>query len=172
LDTVGSQGPRDARPAGIPRQRNGSGQDIMKQAPGQSNQAFGEAIFENLFEQVRPGVLHKSHVSGQRSLDDDSGPSSGQARGVQPVQAASPGGQPAGVGPAQDKSVRLASRESTDGINLAVQGLGGDRLAGTPQDLAGAAPGGKKEVSSTDIRRSGRQRTRLSPYQAGTSGME
>jgi hypothetical protein len=50
----------------------------MKQAPGQSNQAYGEAIFDNLFDQVRPGVLQKSHVSGQRSpLNDDSGPSSG-----------------------------------------------------------------------------------------------
>jgi hypothetical protein len=88
------------------------------------------------------------------------------------VQAASPGGQPAGVGPAQDKSVRSASRESTDGVNLAVQGLRGDQLAGTPQDLAGAAPGGKKEVSSTDIRRSGRHRTKINPYQAGSLGME
>jgi hypothetical protein len=144
----------------------------MKQALGQSNQAYGEAIFENILEQVRPGVLRKSPVSGQRSLGDDSGPNSGQARGVQPVQAASPGGQPAGVGPTRDKSVRLASRESADGINLAVQDLGGDQLVSTPQNLAGAAPGGSKEVSSIDLRRSGRQRTKLSPYQAGASGME
>jgi hypothetical protein len=122
---------------------------------------------------VRPGVLRKSHVSGQRSLlNDDSGPSSEQSRGVQPVQAASPGGPPARVGPAQDKSVRSASRESTDVANLAVQGLRSDQLAGTPQDLAGAAPGGTEEVSSTDIRRSGRHRTKINPYQAGSSGMK
>ena len=172
LDTVGSQGPRSAGPAVTPGQSNGSVQGLMKQAPGQSDQEFGEAIFENLLEQVRPGLLRKSHVSGQRSLNDDSGPSREQARGVQPVQAASPGGQPAGVGPTRDKSVRLASRESTDGNKLAVQDLGVDQLAGTPQSLAGAVPGGGKEVSPIDIRRSGRQRIKLSPYQAGTGGME
>ena len=53
-----------------------------------------------------------------------------------------------------------------------MQDLGVDQLAGTPQSLAGAFPGGGKEVSPIDIRRSGRQRIKLSPYQAGTGGME
>jgi hypothetical protein len=170
---TGFQGPKSAMPAGIPGQSDGSGQALMKQAPGQSDQAYGEAIFENLFNQVRPGVLRGSHVSGQRSLlNDDSGPSKEQSRGVQPVQAASQGGQPARVGPAQDKSVRSASRESTGVDNLAVQVLGRDQLVGTSQDLAGAGPGGSEEVSSTVIRRSGRHRTKLIPYQAGSLGME
>ena len=89
---TGSQGPKNARSAGIPGQNDESGQALMKQAPGQSVHAYGEAIFENLFNQVRPGVLRGSHVSGQRSLlNDDSGPSKEQSRGVQPVQAASQG---------------------------------------------------------------------------------
>ena len=98
MDTVGSQGPRSARLAVSPGLSNGSGQGLMKQGPNQSSQAYGEAIFENILEQVWPEALHKSPAPGQRSHVDDSGPSSGQVRGVQPVQAASPGGQPAGVG--------------------------------------------------------------------------
>jgi hypothetical protein len=121
MDTVGSQGPGVARPAVPPGQSNGSGQGLMKQGPNQSSQAYGEVVFENILEQVWPVALRKSPAPGQRSHVDDSGPSSGQARGVQPVQAASPGGQPAGVGPTRDESVRLASGRSADGINLAVQ---------------------------------------------------
>ena len=53
-----------------------------------------------------------------------------------------------------------------------MQDLGGEQLVSTPQILAGSTPGVSKEVGSIDLRRSGRQRTKLSPYQAGTSGME
>ena len=125
MDTVVSQVPRVARPAGPPGQSNVSGQGVMKQGPNQSSLAYGEAVIENIVEQVWPVALRKSPAPGQRSHVDDSGPSSGHARGVQPVQAASPGGQPAGVGPTWDEPVRLASGRSADGINLAVQDLGG-----------------------------------------------
>ena len=50
--------------------------------------------------------------------------------------------QPAGVGHSRDKSVRLASRVSTDGNTVAVQDFGVDHLAGAPHSLAGAVPGG------------------------------
>jgi hypothetical protein len=171
---TGSPGPGNGRAAGKPGQNVVSGQAIMRQAaPGQSDLAHEEAMFENLFNQVKPGALQRSHVSGQRSERNvDSGPSMEQSRGVQPGQAASPGGQPARVGTAQDRSDRSASRESPDVDNLAVQALGRDQVAGASQDLAGTGPGGSEQVSQTVIRRSGRNRTKLNPYQAGSSGME
>ena len=157
----------------MPGQSVESGQALMRQDPGQSDQAFCEAVFENLFNQVRPGVLQRSHISGQRSERNvDSGPSTEQSRGVQPGQAASPGGQPAQLGLAQDRSNRSASRGSPDVDNLAVQALGRDQVAGASQDLAGTGLGGSKQVRPTVIRKSGRNRTKLNPYQAGSSGME
>ena len=141
-------------------------------APGQIGQEFREAIFENLLGQIQPGLLRKSHVSGQRSLNDDSGPSREQPGAVLPGQGASPGVQPAGVGHSRDRSVRLASRMSTDGNILPVQDLGVDHLAGAPHSLAGAVPGGVNEVSPVESRKSGQQCIKRTPYQAGSGGME
>ena len=62
--------------------------------------------------------------------------------------------QPAGVGHTRDQSVRLASGVSPDSNNLAVQDWRGDQLAGGPLSLAGAVPGGHKEVSPGGSRRS------------------
>ena len=168
LDTVRSEGPSSAGTAGIPGQSNESGQGLMKQAPGQTGQEFREAVFENLLGQIQPGLLRKSHVSGQRSLNDDSGPSREQAGGVQPGQGASPGVQPAGVGHTRDKSVRLASRVSPDSNNLAVQ----VQLAGGPLSQAAAVPGGHEEVSLGGSRSSGRQCIKRSFYQAGCAGLK
>jgi hypothetical protein len=161
-----------ARPEGPPAQSRVSGQGLMKQGPNQSSQAYSEAVFDNIMEQVWPVALRKSPAPGQKSHVDDSGQSSGQARAVQPVQAASPGGQPAGAGPTREVPVRLASGRSSDGINLAVQDSGGGHLVKSPRILTGPSPSVSTEVGPNELRRSGRQRSQLSPYQAGTSGME
>ena len=129
--------------------------------------------------QIQPEVLQKTHVSGQRSLNDDSGPSREQRAesreqpgAVLLGHGASPGVQPAGVGLTRDQSVRLASEVSTDSNNLAVQGGRGDQLAGGPLSQAGAAPGSREEVSPAGSRRSGRQCIKRTLYQAGSAGME
>ena len=168
---TGSPGSGNARSAGMPGQSVETGQALMRQSPGQSDLAFGEAVFEELLD--CNGILQKSNISGQRSERNvDSGQSTEQPRGVQRGQAASPGGQPAQLGRVQDRSNRSASRGSPGVDNLAAQAQGRDQVAGASQGLAGSALGGSKQVSQTEIRRSGRVKTKLNPYQAGSSGME
>ena len=147
----------------------------MKQIPGQTGQEYREAVFENLLGQIQPGLLQKSHVSGQRSMNDDSGPSREQRAesreqlgAVLPGQGASPGGHSAGAGLTPGQSVRLASEASSDSNNLAVQ----VQLAGGPLRQAAAGPGSREEVSPGVSRRSGRQCIKRSLYQAGSAGME
>ena len=172
MNTVMPQASRVARPEGPPGQSRVSGQGLIKQGPDQSSQGYSEAVFDNIMEQVWPVALRKSPAPGQKSHVDDSGESSGQARAAQPVQAASPGGQPAGAGPTLEVPVRSVSGRSSDGINLAVHDSGGGYLVKSPQILAGSSLSVSKEVGSIELRRSGRQCSQLSTYQAGSSGME
>ena len=51
--------------------------------------------------------------------------------------------------------------------------MGGRALVGPAHDGSGAAPGGDVQVSQQPgVRRSGRARKLLVPYQAGTGGLE
>ena len=56
--------------------------------------------------------------------------------------------------------------------SMAAQVGGRAQVAGPSHELSGSALGGSDQVSQTDIRRSGRVKTQLIPYQAGQSGME
>jgi hypothetical protein len=172
VDSVGS--------AGIPGQSQGAGQDqgsgeaLMKQLPGQTGQEYREAVCENFMGQIFPGVLQKSPVSGQKSMNDDSGPSREQRAesreqpaAVLPGQGASLGGLSPGVGLTLGQSGRLASEDSSDSNNLAVQVLAGGQLR-----QAAAGPGSREEVSPGASRRSARQGIKSSFYQAGSAGME
>ena len=147
------------------------GQALMRQSPGQSDLAFGEKVFEELLD--CNGIFQKSNISGQRSEGIvDSGPSAEWPGGVQRGQGASPGGQSAPLGPVQDTSSRSAIRRPPGVDSLAAQAQGRDQVAVPSQGLAGSVLGGSEQVSQTEVRRSGRVKTKLIPYQAGRSGME
>ena len=119
------------------------------------------------------GMPGKPNSSGQRPEGIvDSGPSAERPGGVQRGHGASPGGQSAPLGRVQGTSSRSEIRRPSGVDSLAAQVEGRDQVAGPSQGLAGSALGGSKQVSQTEVRRSGRVKTKLIPYQAGQSGME
>ena len=152
-----------------------SRQGLMKKGPNQTNQAFYEDM-EEIADWDYPGnivrqALHKPPAPALSSHVADSGQSHGQAGAVQPVQSASPRVQPAGAGAAREVQDRLASKSSSQGNDLVVQDSVGGQLVKAPQILSGSSPSTSAEVGPQEIRRSGRQRSQLNTYQAGTSGM-
>ena len=160
---------------------------IMKKGPDGgsrhegTSQVFYEDVCDNMMEQIAdldyPGnivrqAFCKPPVPSLGSHVADSGQSRGQAGAVQPVQSASPRVQPVGAGAVLEVEDRLASRGSSQGNNLVVQDSVGGHLVESPQILSGPSPSASAEVGPKEIRRSGRQRSQLNPYQAGTLGME
>jgi hypothetical protein len=130
--------------------------------------------------------LQKSPGSGQKSMNADSGPSREQRAGSReqgagsseqpaPVlygQGVSLGGFEPGAGHTLGQSGRLASEESSDSNNLAVQVVAGGQLRQAAAAAAAAGPGTCVEVSPGVSRRSARQGIKSTFYQAGSAGME
>ena len=174
----------------VPRQNEGSSQ--VGKVPRQNSmkpaiQALHEETCGNLLRQVAdwdiPGnILHQAfHKPPALSLHADSGGRKGRAGGSRPV---SDRGQPAGAGVVLESQDRLETRSASQLDNNVVQeyrqltepsphpdGVLGEP---SPHKNYGAPPGLEKavEVGQPDVRRSGRQRSNVVPYQAGSAGLE
>ena len=100
----------------------------------------------------------------------DSGGSNVRAGGGQPVSVR---GQPAGAGVVLESQDRLENRSASQIDNLVVQ-VDGQLREPSPHQSNGAPPSLEQavEVGLPEVRRSSRQRSNISPYQAGTGGME
>ena len=168
-----------------PNEGSRHGGNVPSQTGLRSNegpsQAFYEDVCDNMMKQVAdwdyPGnvvrqAFHKPPAPALVPHVADSGQSCGQAGAVQPVQSASPRVQPAGAGAVLEVQDRLASRGVSQGNNLVVQDSVGGQLVKLPPNLLGPSPSAIVEVGPVEIRRSGRQRSQMYPYQAGAGGME
>ena len=145
-----------------------------------ASQAFHDQTCEKLMQQVAnwdyPGnilsVLRKPSALGTHVAD--SGGSNARAESGQPVSVRD---QPAGAGVVLERQDRLENRSASQTDNLVVQ-VDGQLRESSPQQSDGAPPGSSPnlgqpiEVGLPEVRRSSRQRSHISPYQAGTGGME
>ena len=123
--------------------------------------------------------MHKPPAPALAPHVADSGQSNVQAGAGQPGQPASPRVQPARAGAVLEVQDRLESRSASKRNNLVVQEQVDGQLGEPSQQLSYAVPPGPSpsaehvvEVGPPEVRRSGRQRSQFSPYQAGTGGME
>ena len=153
---------------------------VQGQAEGLS-QAYFDQTYDQLMQRVAdcdyPGniltVLHKpsapsTHVadSGSKARAESGRPASVRVRD-----------QPVGAGGVQEGRGRLDIR-SVSQLDKAVVQVDGQLREPSPQQFDGALPGSSLslgqsvQVGLPDVRRSNRQRSQISPYQAGTSGME
>ena len=100
----------------------------------------------------------------------DSGGSNVRAGGGQPVSVR---GQPARAGVVLESQDRLENRSASQIDNLVVQ-VDGQLREPSPHQSNGAPPSLEQavEVGLPEVRRSIRQRSNISPYQARTGGME
>ena len=104
----------------------------------------------------------------------DSGGSNARAESGQPVSVRD---QPAGAGVVLERQVRLDNRSASQTDKSVVQ-VDGQLRGPSPQQSDGAPPRPSPsleqavEVGLPEVRRSSRQRSNISPYQAGTGGME
>ena len=89
-------------------------------------------------------------------------------------EPAKPRVQPAGAGAVLEVQDRLKTRSASQGNNLVMQEQVDGQLVESSPHLSGLSPSTENvlEVGPQEIRRSGRQRSQFSPYQAGTGGME
>ena len=124
-----------------------------------------------------PGNIVRSALRKPPALSThaaDSGGSSARAEGGQPV---SDRGQPAGAGVVLGRQDRLENRSASQKDNLVVQ-VDGQLNEPSPHQSNGVPPGPSPsleqavEVGRPEVRRSVRQRSNISPCQAGTLGME
>ena len=96
------------------------------------------------------------------------------AEGGKPVSVR---GHPAGAGVVLERQDRLENRSASQTDNLVVQ-VDGQLRGPSPQQSDGALPRPSPsleqavEVGLPNVRRSSRQRSHISPYQAGSGGME
>ena len=137
------------------------GTALLKRKPGQSDLEYGMDAFGEILDSV--GIFPKNV---------DSGPSTEQPGGPQQGHGASLGGQSDPVGCGRSPSSRSDIRSPPGVDSLAPQVGGRAQEAGPAHEVSGSALGGVDQVSQTLIRRSGRAKTLLIPYQAGQSGME
>ena len=162
------EGPSQA--SNVPRQNS------MKPA----SQAFHDQTCEKLMQQVAnwdyPGnilaVLRKPSALGTHVAD--SGGSNARAESGQSVSVRD---QPAGAGGVLGRQDRLDIRSVSQSDKSVVQ-VNGQLREPSPQQSNGVPLGPSPhleqpiEVGLPEVRRSSRQRSHISPYQAGTGGME
>ena len=145
------------------------------------SQAVYEDTCEKLMRQVvewdYPGnvlrqALHKSQALGTHVAD--SGGSNVRAGAGQPVSVRE---QTAGAGVVLEGQDRLENRSASQKNNLVVQ-VDGQLGKPSPQQSYAVPPRPSPslelgvEVGLPEVRRSGRQRSHCSPYQAASGGME
>ena len=146
------------------------------------SQAYYDQTCDQLMQQVAnldtPGnilrVLRKPSALSTHVAD--SGRSKARAESGQPASV-SVSDQPAGAGVVLEGQGRLDIRSVSQSDKAVVQ-VDGLLREPSPQQFDGAQPGSSPslgqsiEVGLPGVRRSNRQRSQLSPYQAGTGGME
>ena len=146
------------------------------------SQAYYDQTCDQLMRQVAnldtPGnilrVLRKPSALSTHVAD--SGRSKPRAESGQPASV-SVSDQPAGAGVVLEGQGRLDIRSVSQSDKAVVQ-VDGLLREPSPQQFDGAQPGSSPslgqsiEVGLPEVRRSSRQRSQLSPYQAGTGGME
>ena len=146
------------------------------------SQAYYDQTCDQLMQQVAnmdtPGnilrVLRKPSALSTHVAD--SGRSKARAESGQPASV-SVSDQPAGAGVVLEGQGRLDIRSVSQSDKAVVQ-VDGLLREPSPQQFDGAQPGSSPslgqsiEVGLPEVRRSSRQRSQLSPYQAGTGGME
>ena len=144
------------------------------------SKAFYDQTCEQLMQQVAnmdtPGnilrVLRKPSALSTHVAD--SGGSKARAESGQPVSVSD---QPVGAGVVLGGQGRLDIRSVSQTDKSVVQ-VDGQLREPSPQQSDGAPPGSSPslgqsvEVGLPEVRRSIRQRSQISPYQAGTGGME
>ena len=121
----------------------------------------------------KPSRLKSGGLSAPGSNVADSGQSQAQAESRQPASSGQGSGGAGGVLEGQE---RLDLRNSSQSDKTVVQD--GPQREPSPHQIDGAQRRSSPhleqsvEVGLPEVRRSSRQRSQLSPYQAGTGGME